>query len=102
MTYVPSHSVFAFADDTHTGPGLSMLKVHLFGPMRVLAPDGADLTPPSQKSRALLAMLLRSEGARRSRTWLAAHLWSESAREQAQASLRQTLREIRRSFGPWA
>jgi tetratricopeptide (TPR) repeat protein len=102
MTYVPTHSVFAFAGNAFTGPGQSMLTVHLFGPMRVLAPDGSDLTPPSQKSRALIAMLLRSEGARRSRTWLAAHLWSESAREQAQASLRQTLREIRRSFGPWA
>ncbi len=102
MTYVPSHSEFTLAEKSFTERGLSMLTVNLFGPMRVLAPDGSDLTPPSQKSRALIAILLRSDGARRSRVWLAAHLWSESAREQAQASLRQTLREIRRSFGPWA
>ncbi len=82
--------------------GGRMLRVKLFGPMQVLGSDGRNLTPPSQKSRALLAMITTADGMRRSRTWLIDRLWSEKPLALGQTSLRQTLREIRKTFGDLA
>ena len=62
--------------------------------------DGADaVRPPTRKGRALLAVLAMSSDMRRSREWLATLLWERSAEEQARASLRQTLSEVRRALG---
>lgn len=78
-----------------------MLSVRLFGPMQIRASDGQDLTPSTQKARAILAMILVADGVR-SRNWLIDHLWSTKPRELALASLRQSLKEIRKCLGPLA
>ena len=75
------------------------VRLNLYGPLRVVTETGEDLTPRSAKARGLLALLCTSEHFVRSRSWLKAHLWSDRADAQAAGSLRQTLTELRRSFG---
>ena len=79
-----------------------MLLVRLLGPMQISGPDGRNLTPQTQKARAILAMVLVADGGVRARSWLMDHLWSTKPRQLAQMSLRQCLREIRKSLAPWA
>ena len=71
----------------------------LFGPFTVQGPDGADLTPKSRKSRAILAMLAVAPRGSRSRVWLRDKLWSDRGEDQASASLRQALLDIRSALG---
>ena len=73
-------------------------RVFLFGPFTVLGPDGADLTPKSRKSQAILAMLAVAPRGSRSRVWLRDKLWSDRGEDQASASLRQALLDIRSSL----
>jgi len=56
-------------------------------------------TPPGRKVRALLACLALSSGKAWSREKLMALLWGDRGDEQARASLRQALAEIRRVLG---
>ncbi len=79
--------------------GQPELRIYVIGAFRVLAHDGEDLTPRGRKARALLAMLALTPTRRRSRPALQDRLWSDRGPEQGAASLRQTLTEIRRSFG---
>lgn len=74
-------------------------QIYLNGHFAITAPDGRDCTPVGQKAQALLALLATSETLRRSRNWLQDKLWSLSPAEQGSASLRQTLRSIRKCFG---
>ena len=74
----------------------------LFGPFSVQGVDGQDLTPKSRKSRAILAMLAVSPRGSRSRVWLRDKLWSDRGEDQASASLRQALLDIRSALGPAA
>ncbi|HRE19419.1 MAG TPA: hypothetical protein PKW21_00070 [Rhabdaerophilum sp.] len=78
------------------------VQIYLAGPLRVVADDGKDLTPSTQKARAILGILAVAPAGRRSRAFLIDHLWSGKAKAQAQMSLRQSLREIRKSFGEFA
>jgi tetratricopeptide (TPR) repeat protein len=77
-------------------------RLFLFGPFTVLSPEGRDLTPASRKSCAILAMLAVAPRGSRSRLWLRDKLWSDRGEEQASASLRQALLDIRRALGPEA
>src|SRR5436190_23807600 len=81
------------------GGGQPELRISVIGAFRVLARDGEDLTPRGRKARALLAMLALTPTRRRSRPALQDKLWSDRGAEQGAASLRQTLTEIRRTFG---
>lgn len=74
-------------------------RMFLFGPFTVQGPDGADLTPKSRKSRAILAMLAVAPRGSRSRVWLRDKLWSDRGEDQASASLRQALLDIRSALG---
>lgn len=69
-------------------------RVEVLGWFRVTAPDGSDATPKARKTRALLAFLLLTR-----KPWgrekLAALCWADRADEQAKASLRQALYELR-------
>jgi len=66
----------------------------LLGAFRLTGPGGANLTPRARKTRALLAYLLITPGPV-SRDRLAALLWGDRGDEQAKASLRQALYELR-------
>lgn len=79
-----------------------IVTVHLFGTFRLLGAEGEDLTPPSAKAQALLAMVATAPNMRRSRSWLQSHLWEGRAPAQAAGSLRQALLEIRRALGQHA
>lgn len=67
-----------------------------------MSADGADITPRSSKARGMIGLLCCSDRFVRSRSWLQAHLWSDRGREQSAGSLRQSLMEIRRTFGEHA
>ncbi|MEM9733402.1 MAG: hypothetical protein AAF903_07935 [Pseudomonadota bacterium] len=72
----------------------------LLGPFSVSAADQTVMTPGSKKACGLLALLAMTPGHKRSRRWLQGMLWSDRGQEQANASLRQCLSEIRKVFGP--
>jgi len=61
----------------------------------VFAPDGGDATPRAKKARALIAFLAVAPEKLSSRAELIALLWSDRGHEQARASLRQCLFELR-------
>lgn len=76
-----------------------MLRLCLSGRLRMEAPDGTDLTPKGAKVQGLLALLATSPDLCRNRRWLEDKLWSDRGMDQASASLRQALTELRRSLG---
>lgn len=75
------------------------ITVRLHGRFRVLADSGADLTPQSAKSQALLALVLSNDEFERGRLWVQDKLWSDRPAKQGGDSLRQALRKIRIAFG---
>jgi len=79
-----------------------LFDVYLFGPLAVADANRHARTPRSQKSRALIALLALSPRGSRSRVWLRDKLWSDKGEEQASASLRQALVEVRKALGPQA
>lgn len=80
--------------------GAYLFNVYLFGPLAVTDANNHARTPRSQKSRALIALLALSPRGSRSRVWLRDKLWSDRGEEQASASLRQALVEVRKALGP--
>jgi tetratricopeptide (TPR) repeat protein len=74
-------------------------RMYLIGPFAITDPEGKALTPKSQKSQAVLAMLALSLRGSRSRVWLRDKLWSDRPEDQASASLRQALLDIRKCLG---
>lgn len=66
-----------------------------FDSFRLRTPASTDATPAGRKARALVAYLIASTDDGVSRERLAGLLWSERGEDQARASLRQTLIEIR-------
>lgn len=76
--------------------------IRLIGQFQVLDAEGRDHAPRGAKSRALLAMLCRTEDHCRPRRWLESRLWSDRGPEQASGSLRQALSELRKALGPLA
>lgn len=83
------------------GGGQQMLTLRAVGRFELLDPTGADHRPNSRKACGVLALLALSPGWRRSRRWLQEKLWSDRGGEQAAASLRQALRDIRRHLGAY-
>lgn len=75
-------------------------RMYLLGPFEITDDSGRSLTPRSQKAQAILAMLALSRRGSRSRVWLRDKLWSDRPEDQAAASLRQALLEIRKALGP--
>ncbi|GLR47251.1 BTAD domain-containing putative transcriptional regulator [Sphingomonas astaxanthinifaciens] len=70
-------------------------RVHALGRFRLTREDGRAIPVRSRKARALLAYLALT-GKTALRGEIAALLWSDRGEEQARASLRQTLHELRR------
>ncbi len=69
-------------------------RLHLFGPFRLEDGD-ADCPSIGRKARAILAYLVLVPGFSATREHLSALLWSDRANEQARASLRQCIKELR-------
>ena len=74
------------------------VKLQLFGILSIVSESGENLTPKSAKACGLLALLAASPDMRRPRRWLEDKLWSDRGPDQASASLRQTLSQLRRTF----
>jgi TolB-like protein/two-component SAPR family response regulator len=70
------------------------LRISLLGPVTVEI-DGAPVAIPSKKARALLGYLVQRSGTDVARSTITGLLWGERGEEQARASLRQTLSELR-------
>lgn len=84
-------------DSAKTEPAV---EITLHGPFSVRAlQSGEDLTPRPHKSRALLALLALAPESRRARRWIEERLWSDRGPQQAAGSLRQSLVDLRKSFG---
>src|SRR5262245_5789161 len=75
------------------------LKLRLLGGFELESSRAPDATPAGRKVRALLACLALSPGISWPREKLMALLWSDRAEEQARASLRQALTELRHALG---
>jgi hypothetical protein len=75
------------------------LTFRLRGPFSVTGADGRDLTPRLAKSQGILLLLLTGTDGTRGRSWVQDRLWSDRGPDQAAASLRQALSEIRRCLG---
>ena len=72
----------------------SEASLSLLGPMRLTSKNGDDLTPKARKTRAVLAVIALSRGAV-PRARLTDLLWGDRGEDQAKASLRQALYELR-------
>ncbi len=79
---------------------MPVLNLQLFGGFEARTAEGAALSFPTKKTRALLAYLAVHPGKSHSRNSLANLLWGDSADEQARASLRQTLAYLRKALAP--
>jgi len=79
--------------------GPNPLQLRLLGGFELRSDRGRDTTPAGRKVRALLACLALSPGYPWPREKLMALLWSDRGEEQARASLRQALAELRRTLG---
>jgi DNA-binding SARP family transcriptional activator/TolB-like protein len=82
--------------DTRTG---AQLTLRLLGGFQITTADGRDVTPPGKKLRALVACLALPPDRGWSRERLTELLWGDRDEEQARASLRQALAELRRLLG---
>ena len=75
------------------------LTLTLFGPMQVSIGGHPPLHLRSRKALALLALLALRPGRSVEREWLAGTLWPDADKEQASASLRPVLSELRKALG---
>lgn len=69
--------------------------------MRALNAAGEDILPSAKKTKALLAYLCLSRGARVSRSSIAGLLWDRSAEARARDHLRHALSELNNAGGAW-
>lgn len=76
-----------------------LVRISLSGRFRIQSGDDRDVTPKGAKNQALMALICTSPDLFRNRRWLEDKLWSDRGGDQASASLRQALSEIRRSLG---
>lgn len=91
----PSFSLPSESETTPASAEFGRWEGRVFGAFQLISPDGTDATPTSRKARALVAYLLTAMDDSTTRERLAGLLWSERGEDQARASLRQTLHEIR-------
>jgi two-component SAPR family response regulator len=73
-------------------PRTPLVRVHLFGSMRVTTWLGQDILPRSRKARALMGFLCMNAGAAVTRSRISGMLWDRAPQSQANASFRQALR----------
>lgn len=76
------------------GPDGTMLRLRLFGQMRAEDARGHSVLPRTRKTRAVLAIIALSSPQPVLRLQLTNLLWSQREKEQARASLRQSIHEL--------
>ena len=76
-----------------------MIHFQLLGGFRALLDDGQPLRALGRKSECLICLLALSDGLEVTREKAAGIIWSDRGEEQARASLRQELSQIRRVLG---
>jgi TolB-like protein/DNA-binding SARP family transcriptional activator/lipoprotein NlpI len=74
------------------------IQIKLFGRFELRSEAGEEITIPTRKGQALLAMLALAGGEPVPRERLMALLWSDRGEQQARSSLRQTLTEVRKAL----
>lgn len=84
----------ADSNDRAGTPPSPRYRARLLGDFALFDDQGRNVTPTRRKGRALIAYLALASGSA-TRDRLAGLLWGERAEEQARASLRQTLYELR-------
>ncbi|MBS0361604.1 MAG: hypothetical protein JSR98_09505 [Proteobacteria bacterium] len=84
----------AMADGRPSSSQTAPWRARLFGGFDLAGPDGAVMTPVGRKPRALLAYLILT-GERTSRERIAGLFWGDRGSDQARASVRQALYELR-------
>ena len=68
----------------------------ILGPLRLENASGARIAISSKRSQALLGLLATSQKGERSRSWLESMLWCDRPADQAKASLRKELSNLRK------
>lgn len=86
----PTTRVLSFPD-----PSTARFHLRCWGEFALIDPRRNDCSPRGRKARGLIAHLAAQPGSPVSRERLAGLLWSERGEQQARASLRQTLLELR-------
>ena len=76
-----------------------MIHFQLFGGFRALQEDGSPLRTLGRKSECLICLLALSDDLEVTREKAAGIIWSDHGEDQARASLRQELSQIRRILG---
>jgi TolB-like protein len=71
-------------------------RLWLHGPFRLEGPGGGRIALSSKRGQALLAMLATAGAGERTRAWLQDRLWGSRGAEQAQASLRRELSNLKK------
>jgi TolB-like protein/two-component SAPR family response regulator len=79
-----------------------LARAHLLGGFQLLAANGVPIRIPSRRARSLLAIVCLEGEAGVARERLCGLLWSDRAEEQARASLRQCLFELKAALGDLA
>jgi TolB-like protein len=75
-------------------------RLQLLGTFGLFAPDGARIAVTSRKGMALIALVAMARSGERSRGWLQDQLWGSRAPDQARASLRRELANLRVAINP--
>ena len=73
--------------------------LRLIGGLALHTPGGDVMAIKGLRARGLLALLALSPDMRRSRRWIEGHLWSDRDPSHAGNSLRQELRQLRKTLG---
>lgn len=77
----------------------SYFDLSLFGPLRLIGPDGGDRTPRGAKVQGMLAILTIARGRPMARATLQDKLWSDRDQVRGRDSLKKALSELRGCFG---
>lgn len=80
--------------------GNGRFRLRLLGSFGLFSPDGRRVPIASRKGMALIAQVALAKGGERSRTWLQDQLWGSRLPDQARASLRRELSNLRIAINP--
>jgi DNA-binding SARP family transcriptional activator len=79
-------------------PQKQQYHIFLLGPLRVIAPDGSDVTPSGAKAQGLVALLAMPPGKSWSRSALQDKLWSDRTPQNGRDSLKKEISKVRKLF----